>query len=236
MLSITKTAPSAIRHNSNLHTVKSNIKNTQAVSFKGEANVSNEISPVPEDKIFGENHVLNPIIKQWLDERKYVFDTKEGPRLLSIKDMIAQSEHMEMPNLEMTAYRGCFIVDEIDDIKNHGLDPSRIIRTKFGPGFYFTSAEGEAREYGSAVLKAKVQGKCWYMHEPKWYDKLTSSSSPVYNSLSKYIGMQNFEITKGILDEYVRNLMYNELGADFAICAGNIICFDPESVTSIESM
>ena len=235
MLSITKAAPSVIKYNSNLKTLKSNIQNTQAVSFTGEAKMPGKIVPVPEDKIFGENHSLNPVIKNWLDKREFIFDTQDGTQLASIRDMIAQSEHREMQNLGITAYKGCFVEEEIDDIKENGFDPSCIKRTKFGPGFYFASSEGEAREYGSAVLKAKVEGNCWYILDSKWYNKLTSSSSPVCRSIADFTGAKDYETAKSILDEYVRDLMCNELEADFAFCAGNIVCFNPDSISSVES-
>ena len=117
--------------NSNLCTGKSNIKKQPAVSFTSKKQKTAKAASISSDKIFGENHTLNPIITRKLDESRFVFNTEYGPQLLSIKDMIAQTEHREAGESKIRVYKGCGSEEEIDDIIENGFDTVNFVKLNY---------------------------------------------------------------------------------------------------------
>ena len=209
-------------------------KQSNTLSFSGKVKKNPDTRPVEQKKIFDDNHILNPIIKSKLDKTNFVIETENGNELITIKEAIAKSDHTNLGNIESTVYKGCFSEEEINNIKRRGFKTNSINRTTYGPGFYFACSEGEAREYGSAVMKANVRGNCWIFKDPKWYDKITTPA--VYKFIKNYTGVNDPETLKSIINEYVRSLMSNDFDVDCAYCFRNCICFSPRAIKSIESM
>ncbi len=235
MLSKVSSFLPAIKSNLSLHSNKQiTQKQSSALSFSGKVKNNINTPPVEQNKIFRENHTLNPIIKRKLDNTDFILETQNGNELLTIKKAIEKSEHTDLGNMELTVYKGCYVEEEIDNIKRRGFKTNYINRTKYGPGFYFACSEGEAREYGSAVMKAKIQGNCWILKDPKWYDKIATAD--VYKFLKNFTGVNDPETLKSIINEYVRSLLSNDLGVDCAYCLRNCICFNPKAIKSVESM
>lgn len=191
--------------------------------------------PYPETKLedcFNKNYELNPIIKKELDNSKFIIQTDNGEELLSIKDAIGRFTYNDWGNMSKRGlYHACRYYEIVDGIISEGFKPEYISRTMYGPGFYFTGSEGDARNYGTAIMRADLEGHCVIL-DPKWYDKI--SNSGVLGKIEKFTNM-DYKKTEKVLNEYVRSTMVEDLGIDYAHCMGNYVCFNPNSIKNMTS-
>lgn len=190
---------------------------------------------IPKTKIeecFDENNKLNPIIKKELDKSKFLIKTDKGDELLSIKDAIGRfvlRDNGEMCVKKM--YHACGTYETVNKILEEGFDPKTISRTMYGPGFYFTGSEGNARNYGTAIMNADLKGHCVAL-DPEWYDAISTGAT--IDKIEKFTGA-DYKTAGKILNEYTRNLIAEDLGIDFAHCMGNYVCFNPDSIQNMQS-
>ena len=191
-----------------------------------------EPAPIHLEDCFNDNYELNPVIKKLLDKSKFLIETNDGTELITIKDAIKKFVTNDWGDIQIPQfYHACATYNTVDKILQKGFEPKHIKRTMYGPGFYFTGSEGDARNYGSALLVADLKGHCCVL-DPKWYDSISSDS--VTGKISYLTGSDYFQ-SKAILNEYVRKLMYEELGIDFAYCYGNQVVFNQDSIQNMES-
>lgn len=198
------------------------------------------------DICFDKKGELNPAIKKHLDESLFLFDTKDGAqKLMTFKDAIKASIKGERM-IDTNLYHATDMKETVQSIIKNGFDPQKIARTEFGPGFYFAGSEGEAMNYGSAKLTARIKGKCAHV-DGKYYERVKTWK--MQDKLKKFIGLNSFgyptqevenSVTSKIINEYARNILVNELGYDCAYGAeGGKACFvvyNPKAISDIKAM
>ena len=175
-------------------------------------------------------------IKKMLDESKFLLDVGNGKELMSIKEFIQKivtrvDEQRSFPNM----YHASFSKEKIDNIIKNGFDPKCIYRAQNGPGFYFAFAEGQAMMYGSAKLTADLEGKT-AIFPPKWYDKITEGTDAI-ERIKTFTGTNGANSKNDAgqkLNEYVRNLLFKDLGYDMGYANGELICFNPSVIKNIK--
>ena len=185
---------------------------------------------------FKENGKLEPVVKKLLDESKFIFDTDDGKQLMTIKDFIEKiivrvDNQRSFPDM----YHASFSKETIDKIIKNGFDKNHIFRAQNGPGFYFAFAEGQAMNYGTAKLKADVEGKM-AVFPHRWYDKITHETDAL-DRIKKFTGAAN-DVNKAseaekALNEYVRNMLVDEFGYDLGYANGELVCFNPDVITNL---
>ena len=192
---------------------------------------------------FDENGKVDERIKSYLDNAKFDIETaSKEKKQMTIKEAV-QSSILRTYDIDMNLYHATFTKEVGQQIIENGFDPKKISRTQFGPGFYFSSSEGAAREYNSAVLKADCKGKCMHVDGP-YFDRITESN--VYKCLTDFIGLKNDnwalasinqDISRKVLYEYTRNMIVDELCFDMAYGSHRFdSCFaiyNPESISNI---
>ncbi len=192
---------------------------------------------------FDEKGNLHPAIKKKLDESCYIFEQPDGSsKLMTIKDALKSYVGNAKP-IDTRLLHGTFVQEDADSIIKNGFDPKRINNTYFGPGFYFTPSEGDALIYGSAKVEARIKGNCAHANG-KFYEKI--NNWPVQESVKKFIGLNSYGyptqdiengIANSIINEYVRNVLFNEMGYDCAYGANRgsscIVVFNPDSISDI---
>lgn len=191
------------------------------------------------------NGKLHPLIKEHLDESRFIFEFEnQKPMCDTIKNAI-QSQIIEVRDFDSKLFHSTDTTQTREKILKNGFDPKFISRTKFGPGFYFAFTEGDALEYNSAKLKARCKGKCARINGA-YYDKIVSM--PIAKSIEDFIGLEpcgypvgkfNYEICSKILNEYVRNLFIEDLGYDLAYGSDRtttcIVAHNPNAISEIEA-
>lgn len=191
-----------------------------------------EPQPIRPEDCFSDNYELNPVVKKLIDNSKFLLQTQNGDEYVSIKDAIKTYITNDWGDIDIPMiYHACSTYNTVDKIIQKGFEPKYISRTMYGPGFYFTGSEGDARNYGTAIMTAELKGHCCVL-DPKWYDAISSDS--VTGKISNLTGSDYFQ-SKAILNEYVRKLMYEELGVDFAYCYGNQVVFNQASILNMQS-
>lgn len=187
---------------------------------------------------------LNPVIKKKLDESFFVFDMPDGSsQVMTIKEAIKAYVKPSRP-IDAELYHATFVREDAENIIKKGFDPQKIKRTEFGPGFYFTPSEGDAMNYGSAKVKARIKGNCGHING-KFYEKINNYK--VQEGVKNFVGMKSVgyptqdierEVARTIINEYARNVIYQELGYDCAYGAGGgkacFVVFNPNSISDIE--
>ena len=189
---------------------------------KNEALIS-EYKKTLDGLYFDEKGNLAPEIQKFLDET--IFEIKTGGKNgtvinTTIKDYLRQSIHTPS-TFDGTLYHGTLNPKNIDNIIANGFDINKISssRTRLGPGFYFSSDYGIAREYGS-VLKADAKGiiagadNAFYENVP---------SSKIIKQLGEMIGLTPdvcddqetcYSYPVKFINEYVRKFIVEKLGID----------------------
>ena len=112
-----------------------------------------------------------------------------------------------------------------------------------GPGFYFSSSYGAAREYNSAVLKADCRGKCAHVDGP-YFDRITDAG--VTSNIAHFIGLKangygtaryEHDVARRVLYEYTRNMIVDELGYDMAYGSSRFdscyAVYNPKAISNI---
>lgn len=193
---------------------------------------------------FDKEDKLHPAIKKKLDDSLFVFEQPDGTsKVMTIKDAI---KGYIKPSREIDGefYHATFVTEDAKNIIRNGFDPKRIKRTEFGPGFYFTPSEGDAMNYGSAKVKARIKGNCGHI-SGKFYEKINNYKTQ--EAVKKFVGMKSVgyptqdierEVASSIINEYARNIISQELGYDCAYGAGGgkacFVVFNPNSISDIE--
>jgi len=167
------------------------------------------------------NGKLNKVIKEFLDETKFDFRKADGTvEQKTIGEKLSEAV-LRVLECEGDLFHGTYTNEIAKKIIKEGFNPECITRTKCGPGFYFTSSEGEARNYGSSVLKVHCAGKQAIMKKD-YYEEIMHKSDVMaklcdfldLKSLNYSTGKIQGEITVGIINEYCRNYIADELGID----------------------
>ena len=173
---------------------------------------------------------LNNDIKKFLDETKFEFEK------FGVKDEKTIGEKLSEAILttqycEGDLYHATFTSEVANKIIKEGFNPEYISRTKCGPGFYFTSSEGDARNYGSCVLKVFCKGKQARMKNDYYNDILNKSDISTklkdylnFKSINYSTGHVQSEICTRIINEYCRNYIANELGIDITYASSGSTC------------
>lgn len=193
---------------------------------------------------FDEEGKLNPIIKNKLDDSNFIFEQPDGTsKVMTIKDALKSYVISSKP-FNGQLIHATFVREDAENIKKHGFDPKRISRAEFGPGFYFTPSEGEAMNYGSAMLSARVKGNCAHM-DGKFYEKIKTQG--VTDTVKNFIGLKSSnhptfdierQVVSTVINEYVRNILFEELGYDCAYGAGGgkscFVVYNPDAISDIK--
>ncbi len=198
-------------------------------------NVSKKTTPslnkTPENKMFDENGKLNPVIKKFLDEKEFVFEVGNKTEAGTIKKLV-QSCIFNQRDIDADYYHATRSRETADKIIREGFDKNFISRTKYGPGFYFTMGEGDARNYGSSVLSAHLKGKAAVMNK-NWFSAIDNSSAK--KAIGKFTNDSGS--AEKVLNEYVRELLTDDLGYDFVYSSNGysagMVCMDSSKISNI---
>ena len=172
---------------------------------------------------FNEDGELNEDIKQFLDEEMFEFRSKDGSVELKTLGQKIKESINDVQEIDCNLFHATSTFETADKIINGGFKPQFISRTKIGPGFYFACSEGEARDYGTAVLRAHCCGSFAHM-KPGYYSNINNFSN-VSSKLREFAGLKSTGyptaqtediICSKMLDEYCRSYMVNQLGVDFS--------------------
>lgn len=192
---------------------------------------------------FDENGKLDERLKSYLDNEKFEIADKNGVKKnMTIKEAIESSIIGDF-DFDNTLYHATWTTEVADQIIKNGFDVNKISRTQFGPGFYFSSSYGAAREYNSAVLKADCKGKCAHVDGP-YFDRITDAG--VTSNIARFIGLTangygtakyEHNVARKVLHEYTRNMIVNELGYDMAYGSSRVdscfVVYNPKSISNI---
>lgn len=156
-----------------------------------------------------------------------------------IKNSITDKQRLKGTFFHATGYK------EIGEkIIKEGFDPVKIARTKYGPGFYFSSSEGGALQYSSCVLKGDLEGNCAFINTP-FYEKVTSFET--LTKLRKMFGLESCSyglreaeekaITQ-MINEYSRHIIMDEFGCDLAYNSSSVfdtccVVFNPKAISNL---
>mgnify|MGYP001026232760 FL=1 len=196
------------------------------------------------DICFDKKGELNPVIKKKLDDSHFVFEQPDGTqKVMTIKEALKSYVKSSRP-IDTSLIHATFVREDAMNIAKNGFDPKRIKRTEFGPGFYFSPSEGDAMNYGSAKVKARIKGNCAHM-DGKFYEKINNYKTK--EAVKKFVGLnstgyptQEIEnsVANLVINEYARNVLYNEMGYDCAYGSGGgkscFVVFNPDSISDIE--
>lgn len=166
---------------------------------------------------------LDRRIVEFLDNQKFeIEDVRTGQKKsMTIKEAI-DSAIVRTYDVDTSAYHATWTREVGEQIIKNGFDPSKISRTKLGPGFYFSAAEGGAFEYSSCILMADFKGNCAQVTGP-FYEKIMDSYPG--QALANFIGLKSkdydlgmaeSEICTKLINEYARDYFVNGLGIDMA--------------------
>lgn len=166
---------------------------------------------------------LDKRIVDFLDNQKFeIEDVKTGQKSLkTIKEAI-DSAIVRTYDVDTSAYHATWTREVGEQIIKNGFDPSKISRTKLGPGFYFSAAEGGAFEYSSCILMADFKGNCAQVTGP-FYEKIMDSYPG--HALANFIGLKSkdydlgmaeSEVCTKLINEYARDYLVNDIGVDMA--------------------
>ena len=193
---------------------------------------------------FDKEGKLHPLIKDKLDNSLFAFQLDGNTvKVMSIKDAV-KSSVMSERSIDTDVIHATSGIENAKSIVKNGFDPKRISRTEFGPGFYFATSEGNAMNYGSAKVQARLKGKCAIMNG-KYYENIKTDA--VVNAVKEYTGMKSMgyptyeiedRVAEIVVDEYTRNLLVNELGYDCAYgsngCMACYVAYNPDAIHDVE--
>ncbi len=197
------------------------------------------------DAITDSEGKLDKRIVDFLDKQKFdieAADSKEKKNM-TIKEAI-NAAIVRTEKIDATAFHATFVREIGEQIIQNGFDPSKISRTKLGPGFYFSPSEGGAREYSSSILTAKLKGTCAQVSGP-YFEKITDAG--VARSISNFIGLKSndyilgmaeSEVCSEIINEYARDYLVNDLGIDMAFGSSGrfetcYAVYNPDAISNI---
>ena len=190
--------------------------------WKKQQELQEEYRQQLKTKLFPDNK-LDDRIKKFLDETKFDFENCNGAiENKTIGEKLAEAI-LRKQECEGELYHATFSDDIAQKIIKEGFNPEFILRTKCGPGFYFTPSEGDARNYGSSVLKVHCKGKQAHLKN-NYYEDITDKSNIKaklhkyldFNSSDYLIGIVQAELCTRIINEYCRNYLANELEVDIS--------------------
>lgn len=214
------------------------------VPYEKRQELSDEYRQKVFDVCFDENGKLDKRIVEFLDNAKFDIKTSDnGPKKsMTIKEAI-DSSILRTGRAKGSFYHATFYKEIGDKIIKEGFDPMKISRTKFGPGFYFSPAEGGALMYSSCLLKADYDGNCAQVNG-EFYERITQST--VNNEVKNFIGLKSneyplasteSEIVEKIINQYTRNYFVDELGIDMVYGSSRVescyAVFNPEILSNI---
>ncbi len=197
------------------------------------------------EAITDSNGKLDQRIVDFLDNKKFdieLTDSKQKKNM-TIKDAI-DAAIVRTGNVDFTAFHATFVKEIGEQIIKNGFDPSKISRTKLGPGFYFSGSEGGSLEYSNCLLMAELKGNCAQVSGP-FFEKIIEAGPT--QSLAKFIGLKSREYELGmaensicekVINEYARNYLVNDLGIDMAFGPSSrfeccYAVYNPDAISNI---
>ena len=195
------------------------------------------------DVCFDSDGKLDERLKCYLDNTKFDIATSNGEiKKMTIKEAVTSSIIRDC-DVDTSLYHATWTTEVADKIIKNGFDVNKISRTQFGPGFYFSSSYGSAREYNSAVLKADCKGKCAIVDGP-YFDRITESSAT--SDIASFIGLSSngygtakheHNVARRVLYEYTRNMIIDELGYDMAYGSSRFdscyAVYNPKAISNV---
>ena len=219
----------------------------------------------PEGNILRNNHgqpikKLDPKIKHMLDSKTFDFTAPDGTQMNctveeAIKAYIVETFDEDKKYNDLLHGTS---TESIEDILTNGIDMSKTQRNAFGPGMYFAFSEGDANDYSSSKIIADItpqqrnsnqKGRIVRFNN-NFYDQINTYQTytaiqdfidlkrPINAEQSYYIENVYREIPSKLFDEYVRELLVDDMGIDAAQCYASyhhpcVVVFNPDAITNI---
>lgn len=199
-----------------IHFLKSN------TGYYGKNNVKNKLERTTYQDIISfsankESSGISEKTKEMLDNTKFIFIKNNGEKFEgTIKEYLKNSIIRKSRIFPRMSMFHCTQTKETgENIIKSGLDWTKTIRKKCGPGTYFSMSSIGGEEYGSGSVP--IEGKYigdkteYPVLEPCFYQAIENNPN-IIQAVSKY---EQSEDISSVINKYCHDVLCNDMGIDF---------------------